>query len=223
MNRCLPALFAALILLAPPPAAADREADSLYEEAVRRHDSSTPARRFQRYARAAEAGHPVAQYNVAMMYANGEAVNVDYQQAVYWFGKSAGQQFAPAQFRLGELYRFGMGGLPADPRAAARLFKAAAAQGDPDACLNLAVLLGSGDTVELDTGHARDMLDCAEEGGNEWADHYRAELDTSPQGRFDAATQDTFWQRQRQYWVEMAAAFGVREAEEAVSGGNPDP
>ena len=49
-----------------------------------------------------------------MMYANGEAVNVDYQQSVYWFRKSADQRFAPAQLRLGELHYFGMGGLPAD-------------------------------------------------------------------------------------------------------------
>jgi TPR repeat protein len=223
MNRCLPALLSAMLLVTPATAEADREADRLYEEAVRRHASSTPMRRFERYARAAEAGHPAAQYNVAMMYANGEAVNVDYQQSVYWFTKSAGQQFAPSQYRLGELYWFGMGGLPADPRAATRLFEAAAAQGDPDACLNLAIVLASGDALRTDAGRARAMLDCAGDGGNEWAGLYRAELDASPDGRFDAETQKTFWQRQRQYWVEMAAAIGVREAEEAVSGRNPDP
>ena len=52
---------------------------------------------------------------------------------------------------------------------------------------------------------------------------YRVELDASPGDRFSAETQAVFWQRQRQYWVDMAAVFGVREAEEAVSGGNPDP
>ena len=223
MKRHLPVLVLAWLALAPAQVEADREADELYEEAVRRHASSTPMRRFERYARAAEAGHPAAQYNVAMMYANGEAVNVDYQQSVYWFTKSAGQQFAPSQYRLGELYWFGMGGLPADPRAATRLFEAAAEQGDPDACLNLAVVLASGDATPADAERARAMLDCAEDGGNEWAAHYRAELETSPEGRFDAATQGAFWQRQRQYWVEMAAAFGVREAEEAVSDRSPDP
>ena len=177
MKRHLPALVLAWLVLASTQVEADREADELYEEAVRRHASSTPIRRFERYARAAEAGHPAAQYNVAMMYADGEAVNVDYQQSVYWFTKSASQQFAPSQYRLGELYWFGMGGLPADPRAATRLFEAAAEQGDPDACLNLAIVLASGDGLPVDTGRARAMLDCAEAGGNEWADHYRAELD----------------------------------------------
>ena len=223
MKHYLPALASALIALAPTQVTADREADRLYEEAVRRHASSTPMRRFERYARAAESGHPAAQYNVAMMYANGEAVNVDYQQSVYWFGKSAGQQFAPSQYRLGELYWFGMGGLTADPRTATRLFEAAAKQGDADACLNLAIVLASDDVLPPDTVRARELLDCAEEGGNEWADHYRAELDASPGGLLDQASQRSFWQRQRQYWVEMAAAFGVREAEEAVSDRNPDP
>lgn len=223
MKPYLPALALLSLLFAPATLTADREADSLYEEAVRRHDSSTPIRRFERYARAAEAGHPAAQYNVAMMYANGEAVNVDYQQSVYWFTKSANQQFAPSQYRLGEMHWFGMGGLPANPRAATRLFEAAAKQGDPDACLNLAIVLASEEVLPVDTGRARSMLDCADEGGNEWADHYRAELDAAPAGRFDAGTQESFWQRQRQYWIEMAAAFGVREAEEAVSDRSPDP
>ena len=224
MNRCVPSLVAILVFVTAGSAAqAGREADRLYEEAVRRHSDSMPAERFARYARAAEAGHPAAQYNVAMMYANGEAVNVDYQQSVYWFRKSADQRFAPAQLRLGELHYFGMGGLPADPRTAARLFESAARQGDPDGCLNFAVMLGSGDVVPLDGERARSMLRCADDGGNEFAADYRAELDAPPAGRFSEAFAQNFWRQQEQFWVEMAARFGVREAEEAVSGRQPDP
>ena len=211
-----------LVLMTAHDADAGREADRLYEEAVRRHADSTPGERFDRYARAAEEGHPVAQYNVAMMYANGEAVNVDYQQAVYWFRKSADQRFAPAQLRLGELHYFGMGGLQPNPRTAFRLFETAAEQGDPDACLNLAVMLGSGDVVPPDTERARSMLQCATEGGNELAAEYREELEAPPEGRFSAALQRSFWHQQEQFWVEMAARFGVREAEEAVGGKNSD-
>ena len=32
-----------------------------------------------------------------------------------------------------------------------------------------------------------------------------------------------YWARQQRYWVEMAAQFGVREAEEAVGGGARPP
>ena len=57
MNRCVPSLVAILVLVTAGSAAqAGREADRLYEEAVRRHSDSMPAERFARYARAAEAG-----------------------------------------------------------------------------------------------------------------------------------------------------------------------
>ena len=158
----------------------------------------------------------MAQYNVAMMYANGEAVNVDYQQAVYWFRKSADQKFAPAMHRLGELHYFGMGGLARDEVTAARLFEAAAQQGDADACMNLAMLEGA--AANPDPGRVSALLDCAEEGANEWAAHYRAQFDVSPGGRFSDAAARGYWARQQDYWVEMAAQFGVREAEEAVGG-----
>jgi TPR repeat protein len=212
-------LLAALSLAGP--ADAGREADRLYEAAVRQHGAGRLEDRFARYARAAEAGHPVAQYNVAMMYANGEAVNVDYQQSVYWFRKSADQRFAPAMHRLGELYFFGMGGLMRDERSAARLFEAAAQQGDADACMNLAMLVGAEDAPEA--GRLQPLLDCAEQGGNEWAEYYRMELEVSPDGRFSEADRRGYWARQKGYWVEMAAQFGVREAEEAVDGDGSDP
>ena len=218
--------FVLTVALAFPlarPAWADRDADRLYEEAVRQHGTVSVNEQFDLYARAAEQGHVVAQYNVAMMYANGEGVNVDYQQAVYWFRKSAGQLFAPAQFRLGELRYFGMGGLDADPQAAARLFKAAAAQGDPDGCMNLAMMTGSGEAVPADTGSALDLLECAADGAHELASEYTEWLKASPDGRFSEAQRTEYWDRQRQYWVDMAAQFGVREAEEAVSGGSPVP
>lgn len=216
--KCSPRfLLAIALVLAACDAIASREADRFYEDAVRRHADSEPEERFALYARAAEEGHPVAQYNVAMMYANGEAVNVDYQQAVYWFRKSADQRFAPAQLRLGELYYFGMGGLQEDPRHAARLFEAAAEQDDPDACLNLAIMLGSGDVLPLAPERARSMLDCADKGGDESAEAFRAMLDAAPDGRFDNSVQQSYWREQKQFWVDMAARFGVRDAEEAVS------
>ena len=135
------------------PALADKKADKLYERAVRQHGTASMEQIFSLYARAAEAGHAAAQYNVAMMYSNGEAVNVDYQQAVIWFQKSSDQNFAPAKFRLG---------------------------------------------------------------GHESAQRYIAMLQASPGKRLTREQQDRYWAQQRNYLVEMAAVFGVREAEEAV-------
>lgn len=195
---------------------ADRQADQLYEEAIRLHGSAKLEEVFSLYTRAAELGNAAAQYNIAMMYANGEAVNVDYQQAVYWFRKSASQQFAPAQYRLGELYFFGMGGLPEDTKTAGRLFKAAAEQGDPDAQVNLALLLGTEQVFPLDTDKALRYLVLADQGGHESARHYLEQLRASENGQFSPEEQEAYWEQQKNYWVEMAAEFGVREAREAV-------
>ena len=224
IRALLPFTLALLwMCIAVQPAQANREANRLYERAVSEHGQVSVSEQFTLYARAAEAGHPVAQYNVAMMDANGEAVNVDYQQAAYWFLKSANQRFAPAQHRLGELHYFGMGGLTANPRTAARWFEAAASQADPDGCMNLAIMVGSGDVVPLDSGRAVELLDCADDGAHESAVEYRQLLQASPNGRYSEAQRRSFWSRQRQYWVDMAAQFGVRDAEEAVTDGNPVP
>ena len=110
------------------------------------------------------------------MYSNGESVYVDYQQAVYWFKKSAEQKFAPAQYRLGEMYYFEKGGLPKDLGMAVELFNEAAEQHDPDALMNLAMLTGTGEGVPHDTGKALFWIKQAYKSGNESALEYQKML-----------------------------------------------
>lgn len=209
-------LFFILLTLFSVTAHADKRADRYYEEAISLHGTASLAEVFDLYIRAAELGNVAAQYNVAMMYSNGEVVNVDYQQAVYWFKKSASQQFSPAQYRLGELYFFGMGGLSKDSTSAGRLFRAAAEQGDPDAQVNLALLLGSGQVFPLDTEKALYWLAQADEGGHESARHYLELLRSSENGKFSQDEQKSYWDQQKNFWIEMAAEYGVREAREAI-------
>jgi TPR repeat protein len=55
---------------------------------------------------AATAGDVVAQFSLgAMLYYGGD----DTSQAVEWFRKAAAQQYAPAEFQMGQLYDFGFG------------------------------------------------------------------------------------------------------------------
>jgi hypothetical protein len=49
-------------------------------------------------------GHPRAQYNVALMYAHGTGVGVDYQKAAEWLEKAGKQGHREAQTALGDLY-----------------------------------------------------------------------------------------------------------------------
>jgi TPR repeat protein len=198
------------------PALADKRADAYYEQAIRQHGSAPIEEVFSLYARAAEAGNAAAQYNVAMMYANGEAVNVDYQQAVYWFRKSSAQNFAPAKHRLGELYLFGMGGLKRDRAMATGLFRHGAELGDTDAQMNYAMILAGAEGGALTRQEALTWMEKAQQGGHEAATHYSELLRAAGDQGLTPQQQQAYWDRQKYYWIEMAAAYGVREAEEAV-------
>lgn len=61
-----------------------------------------PAAAVLSYRKAAEQGNSMAQHNLALMYARGEGVDQDDGQAAHWFGRSAAQGNAAAQFYLGD-------------------------------------------------------------------------------------------------------------------------
>ena len=52
---------------------------------------------FQRMKQAAEQGNAEAQYNLSVMYHEGEGVGQDEEKAVYWLKKSAAQGYIQAQ------------------------------------------------------------------------------------------------------------------------------
>ena len=80
----------------------------------------------------ANAGNPVAEYNLAGAYFHGKGgLPRDPAKAVYWFKKSAAQGYPRAEYSLGSSYYRGLGGLPRDPAKAVYWFKKSAAQGDP--------------------------------------------------------------------------------------------
>lgn len=180
-----------------------------YGSAIKLNDVYHQKEVFDLYARSAELGHTVAQYNLAMMYSNGESVYVDYQQAVYWFRKSAGQDFPPAQYRLGEMYLFEKGGLPKDLDKAVALFRQASELKDPDAQLNLAMLHATGEGLPLDTDKALHWMTQAYRGGNDSALEYKHILMDSVDKRFSVDQQERFW-------LERAAELGIKEAQQAL-------
>jgi len=50
-----------------------------------------------------------AQSRVAWMYYNGQGVDQDYKQALYWYTRAAGQNYPQAQLGLGDMYFTGKG------------------------------------------------------------------------------------------------------------------
>ena len=78
------------------------------------------------YRKAADQGNADAQYNLGVMYDQGQGVPQDYAAAVSWFRKAADQGYAHAQFNLGLMYDEGQG-VPQDYAQAHMWFNLAAA------------------------------------------------------------------------------------------------
>jgi TPR repeat protein len=66
-------------------------------------------RNFQEVKEAAEQGDADAQYNLGLMYDNGEGVEQDKFEAVKWYKKAAEQGHAEAQNNLGIMDRQSQG------------------------------------------------------------------------------------------------------------------
>ncbi len=76
----------------------------------------------------AKQGLSQAQYNLGLMYAEGEGVAQDYQEAVRWYRLAAEQGNEAAQGKLGTMYYLGQG-VPKDYVLAHMWVNLAAAQG----------------------------------------------------------------------------------------------
>ena len=64
---------------------------------------------FKCFKRLAEQGHAQAQYNLGLLYRNGEGTLTDKKKAFYWCTQAAEQGLALAQYNLGILYYNGEG------------------------------------------------------------------------------------------------------------------
>ena len=64
---------------------------------------------FQETLQVAKQGNAQAQFNLGLMYANGQGVRQDNAQAVQWYRKAAEQGYANAQYNLGVMYAKGEG------------------------------------------------------------------------------------------------------------------
>ncbi len=95
------------------------------------------------FFRAAEQGLADAQFNLGLMYANGEGVEKDMMQAVELFKKAAEQGHVDAQNNLGAMYFTGEG-VERNVKKAIEWFEKAAAQGNVDAQANLDAIKAGG-------------------------------------------------------------------------------
>ncbi len=102
-------------------------------EASQRGDYATALRIFRQLA---DQGNAAAQFNLGLMYRNGQGVPQDYKESVRWYRKAADQGNASAQTGLGYSYWKALG-VTQDYAAAVRWFRKAADQGDAGGQVNL--------------------------------------------------------------------------------------
>lgn len=90
------------------------------------------ARAFKLYRSAARRGDVDAYHNLGQMYWWGDYVRQDRRRAVFWFARAAQGKHPRALFRLAEALTLGIG-VRRDANRGAKLMRAAARLGDPDA------------------------------------------------------------------------------------------
>jgi TPR repeat protein len=96
---------------------------------------------FHTCTKAAEQGEAKAQYNLGVMFDNGQGVPQDDKQAIYWYTKAAEQGIAKAQYNLGVMFANGQG-TPKNDVLAYVWWNIAAAQGHKLAEKNRGVIEG---------------------------------------------------------------------------------
>lgn len=119
-------------------------------DAFERYEAGDTARALVLYRRAAQAGDPSAQYNLAVIRIRGESRTPSFAAALAMLRASATAGFAPAQYMLGAMYESGRG-VPASQAQATTWYEKAAEQGMADAQTSLATqyYLGRGVTQDF--------------------------------------------------------------------------
>ena len=116
------------------------------------------------YRKAAEQGYAKAQFNLGVMYENGEGVAQDYFEAINWYRKAAEQGNAYAQCNLGYMYENGIG-VSHDYSEALNWYRMAAEQGNETAQNNLGNMYSNGYGVAQDYSEALNWYRMAAEQG----------------------------------------------------------
>lgn len=121
-------------------------------------DRFDPAQAVAYFTRAAEAGSPEAQFELAKLYEQGIGVVQDAARALALYREAAAQDFADALNDLGFMHYQGGLGLPRNPDKALGFFERAADLRHPQAMFNFAALIDDGLIIDRGANDAADYL-----------------------------------------------------------------
>ena len=148
--RSLHATLTALFVAVAVPGAANAGPYEVALAAAEQGDYVTALRLWRSLA---EQGDADAQYNLGVMYNNGDGVPRDYAEAMKWHRKAADQGNGNAQFNLGFMYDRGRG-MPQSYIEAVKWYSLAANRGVAIAQFKLGVMYHHGQGVPQDYVHA---------------------------------------------------------------------
>jgi hypothetical protein len=146
MAQAVKLLLVALLVAGSAMAAARAEPFREGQVAFVHGDYATA---FRLWRPLAEQGAPDAQFELGLLYLNGQGVAQDDAAAMMWFRKAADQGLATAQIRLGVMYESGQG-VPKDYGQAVHWYRMAADQGRSSAQFSMASAYGTGRGVPQD-------------------------------------------------------------------------
>jgi uncharacterized protein len=160
MNRTFKAAAALILAVgfaAPVTAGPFEDATATYGSG----DYTTALRQFRSLG---DQGHPVAQYNIGLMYFNGQGLPQDFVEAAKWFRLAANRGHAGAKNNLGAMYLSGQG-VSQNSAEAVRLYTVAADQGYAIAQHNLGSMYLTGHGVAQNYAEAAKWLRLAADQG----------------------------------------------------------
>ena len=164
----LTVIIAFLMTLSSPVAAQD------FDKGLAAAQAGDFATALQEWMPLAEAGDADAQYNLGVMYNEGDGVLQDYKEAVKWYRLAAEQGHASAQNNLGTMYDTGEGVIQ-DYKEAIKWYRLVAEQGHASAQNNLGTMYYAGNGVLQDNVMSHMWYNIASANGHEKAGEWRDE------------------------------------------------
>lgn len=169
-----------------------------FEDGVAAHRRGDYASALSLWRQSAEEGNSLAQYDLGVMYANGQGVVQDYAEASKWYRLAAERGNVRAQSNLGVLYDKGQG-VERNHAEAVKWFHLAAEQGNAPAQYNLALAYAKGQGTAQDYVEALKWFRIADEGGYKGEAVFRGLVEDgmSRDDVAEAQRRAQLWQRAR--------------------------
>ena len=132
-------------------------AEDIFEHSVEAEKAKDYDKAFKLCKKAAVAGNPRAQYNLAYYFEKGRGCKADVKKAFEWYEKAIVSGYGPAAFTLGYYYEEGNGITVKDAASAYKYYKIGADLGDRNAMSALADCYRNGNGTSKDINKALDL------------------------------------------------------------------